>query len=105
MCSSLTPAGNSRTTRIRNRLREQDIDKIVEVFGAFRAVDKYSYTATFDEIVENDFNLQHSSLCGYVRAGAGGGYRGCAAGRSRGLETELAEAEAELEGYLKELDL
>ena len=40
-----------------NRLRAQDIDKIVEVFGAFRVVDKYSYAATFDEIVENDFNL------------------------------------------------
>lgn len=40
-----------------NRLREQDIKKIVQTFNAFKAVDKYSYRATFDEVKENDFNL------------------------------------------------
>ena len=87
-----------------NRLRAQDIDKIVKVFGAFRVVDKYSYAATFDGIIENDFNL---NIPRYVDTYEPEPEVDIAAVRQEiaGLETELAEAEAELEGYLKELDL
>ena len=87
-----------------NRLRAQDIDKIVEVFGAFRAIDKYSYAATFKEIVKNDFNLNISR---YVDTYEPEPEVDIAAVRQdiAELETELAEVEAELEGYLKELDL
>jgi len=40
-----------------NKLRDEDIAKIVKTFGDFETVDKYAYRATFDEIQENDFNL------------------------------------------------
>lgn len=40
-----------------NKLRESDIKKIVETYRKRETVDKYSYLATFDEIKENDFNL------------------------------------------------
>ncbi len=40
-----------------NYLRPEDLDKIVTTFQAFQTVDKYAYRATFDEIAENDFNL------------------------------------------------
>ena len=40
-----------------NRLRAADIDKIVKAFRNFQAVDKYAYAATFDEMEENEFNL------------------------------------------------
>jgi type I restriction enzyme M protein len=40
-----------------NKLREQDIEKIVDTYKSFKTLDKYSYRATFDEIKENDFNL------------------------------------------------
>ncbi len=40
-----------------NKLREQDIEKIVNTYKAFEAVEKYAYRATFEEIRENDFNL------------------------------------------------
>jgi type I restriction enzyme M protein len=40
-----------------NRLRRQDIDKIVAAVDARRSIDKYSHAATLDEIEENDFNL------------------------------------------------
>ena len=87
-----------------NRLRAQDIDKIVEMFGIFRAVDKYSYAATFDEIKGNDFNL---NIPRYVDTYEPEPEVDIAAVRQEiaDLETELAEAEAELEGYLKELEL
>lgn len=40
-----------------NRLRPQDIEKIVGIYKARKSVDRYAYLARFDEIKENDFNL------------------------------------------------
>jgi type I restriction enzyme M protein len=40
-----------------NRLRAKDIDKIVDTYRRRQSLDKYAYLATFDEIEENDFNL------------------------------------------------
>ena len=40
-----------------NRLRPQDMDKIVETFHKRTVIEKYSTLASFDEISENDFNL------------------------------------------------
>jgi type I restriction enzyme M protein len=41
----------------RNRLRKQDIDKIVTTFRKRRTVDKYAYLADYEEIEKNEFNL------------------------------------------------
>lgn len=41
----------------KNRLREQDIHKIVTVFNTQLDVDKYSRFVSFDEIEKNEFNL------------------------------------------------
>jgi type I restriction enzyme M protein len=41
----------------RNRLRPQDIEKIVTVFKNRRTIDKYAYLASYKEIEENAFNL------------------------------------------------
>lgn len=40
-----------------NRLREKDIDKIIDTYKNRTAEDKYSYVATLNEIKENDYNL------------------------------------------------
>lgn len=40
-----------------NRLREQDIDKIIETYEQRKTEDKYSYVAPLSEIAENDYNL------------------------------------------------
>src|SRR5574344_1678765 len=40
-----------------NRLRESDIDKIIETYQQRKSEDKYSHVATLDEIAENDYNL------------------------------------------------
>jgi type I restriction enzyme M protein len=40
-----------------NRLRTQDIDKIVGTCQEFKTIEKYAYRATLAEIRENDFNL------------------------------------------------
>jgi type I restriction enzyme M protein len=40
-----------------NRLRPQDMDKIVETFHKRTVIEKYSHLASFNEMAENDFNL------------------------------------------------
>ena len=40
-----------------NYLRVEDINKIVSTYRARKSLDKYAYLAEFDEIKENDFNL------------------------------------------------
>jgi len=40
-----------------NRLREEDIDKIIKTYRGRKTREKYSYLATFSEIEENEFNL------------------------------------------------
>jgi type I restriction enzyme M protein len=41
----------------KNRLREQDIHKIVDVFNSQKPLDKYSRFVPFDEIKANEYNL------------------------------------------------
>ncbi len=40
-----------------NKLREEDIAKIIETYNERKDVDKYSHVANLDEIKENDYNL------------------------------------------------
>jgi len=40
-----------------NKLRDQDIEKIVDIFRKKKAFDKYSYPASYAEIEENEFTL------------------------------------------------
>ncbi|MDY7964736.1 type I restriction-modification system subunit M [Bacillus thuringiensis] len=40
-----------------NKLSKENIDKIVETYKKREGVEKYAHVATFDEIKENDFNL------------------------------------------------
>ena len=49
--------GNFEKGKNQNILRDYDIEKIVQAYYARENVDKYAYVASFDEIKENDFNL------------------------------------------------
>lgn len=40
-----------------NKLRDEDIEKIITTLRGRKTEDKYSYVATLDEIKENDYNL------------------------------------------------
>ena len=41
----------------KNKLRPQDIDRIVQAYEAFETVEKYAYRAKVAEVEENEFNL------------------------------------------------
>ena len=49
--------GNFEKGKNQNILRNRDIECIVNAYQARQNEDKYSYVASFDEIKENDFNL------------------------------------------------
>jgi len=40
-----------------NKLRKEDIDKIIQTYANREEIDNYSHNTTIDEIKENDFNL------------------------------------------------
>lgn len=49
--------GNYEKDKNQNRLRDDDIARIVSAYEARKDREKFSHVASFDEIKENDFNL------------------------------------------------
>jgi type I restriction enzyme M protein len=87
-----------------NKLREQDIEKIVETYEKRETIDKYSYVATIDEIKENDYNL---NIPRYVDTFEEEEPVDMEAVKRNiaNIKKELQEVEAQMEKYLKELGL
>ncbi|MGY6744817.1 MAG: type I restriction-modification system subunit M [Cecembia sp.] len=93
-----------------NKLRESDIEHIVSTYRAFTegkyspgvVEDKYSYVATFEEIQENDFNL---NIPRYVDTFEEEPEVDIVAVQQEieKLEGELKTVQAEMDRYLKEL--
>ena len=85
-----------------NRLRDQDIEKIVKTYQRFETETKYAYRATFDEIKENDFNL---NIPRYVDTFEEEEEVDILAVQKEieQLEAELASTRQEMAVYLKEL--
>lgn len=40
-----------------NKIRQEDVEKIISTYTAREDVEKYAHVATMDEIIENDYNL------------------------------------------------
>ena len=91
-------------------MRPQDIEHIVDTYQKFNkgelhagiAEDKFSYVATFEEIQENDFNL---NIPRYVDTFEEEAEVDIAAVQIEidGLEKELSKVQSEIEVYLKQL--
>ena len=94
-----------------NKLREQDIEKVVQTYRDFAngkhtagvLEDKYSYVATFDEVKENDFNL---NIPRYVDTFEEEAPVDMSAVRQRigTIEKDLEEVQREMQQYLNKLD-
>ena len=87
-----------------NKLRLQDIEKIVSTYQKFETEDKYAYRATVDEVKENDYNL---NIPRYVDTFEEEEPVDIMAVQKEidQLEEELKEVRKEMDGYLKELGL
>ena len=92
------------TDKKQNTLSDENIEKIVDTYKKRGEIEKYSHVATFDEIVENDFNL---NIPRYVDTFTEETPVDIPATRKRiaELTTELTKTTAEMEKYLKELGL
>ena len=96
--------GNYEKGKNQNILRTCDIKKIVETYEARENVDKYSYRASRKDIVDNDYNLnipryvdtfEEEELVDIDEV-----KQNIAA-----IEAELAQVQAQMAKYLKELGL
>jgi type I restriction enzyme M protein len=87
-----------------NRLRQQDIAKIMDTYLKRKVIDKYSYAASIDEIRENDYNL---NIPRYVDTFEEEEEVDIPAVQKdiEGMEKELAGIRKQMDGYLKELGL
>lgn len=96
--------GNYEKGKNQNVLRNSDIARIVSTYEARETVDKYSYVASYDEIKENDFNLnipryvdtfEEEELVDIDEV-----KKNIAA-----IEAELAQVQAQMAKYLEKLGL
>jgi type I restriction enzyme M protein len=96
--------GNFEKGKNQSILRDIDIEKIVSTYKSYETVDRYSYVATFDEIKENDFNL---NIPRYVDTFEEEEMVDIDEVRSNiaDIERELKEVQAQMDEYLKELGL
>ena len=96
--------GNYEKGKNQNVLRNSDISRIVSTYEARETVDKYSYVASYDEIKENDFNLniprygdtsEEEELVDIDEVKQ----------NIANIEAELAQVQAQMAKYLEELGL
>ena len=95
-----------------NKLREEDIEQVVNTYRQFNSgklkagvvEDKYAYIATFEEIQENEFNLNIPRYVDTFEEEAEVDLQAVAE-RIENLEKELKMIQGRMKGYLKELDL
>jgi type I restriction enzyme M protein len=90
--------------KTQNRLADQHIEKIVATYTARSEVDKYAYVADFDEIKENDFNLNIPRYVDTFEEEEEIDVRAVQEEIDE-LDGELAQVQEQMHGYLKELGL
>ncbi|OPX95444.1 MAG: Type I restriction enzyme EcoKI M protein [Syntrophorhabdus sp. PtaU1.Bin002] len=93
-----------QSAKTRNLLFEEHLTHIVDAYRARRDVEKYAHVATFEEIKENDFNL---NIPRYVDTFEEEEEIDIAAVQKdiERIEGELVEVKAKMAAYLKELGL
>lgn len=85
-----------------NLLMSENIDKIVATYQSRESVDKYSYLSSFDEIKENDFNLNVPRYVDTFEEEEEIDLQEIRQEREV-LKGQLFDLEVEMDGYLKEL--
>lgn len=87
-----------------NRLGEEHINKITRTYEDFETIDKYAYRATYEELEENEFNL---NIPRYVDTFEEEEEVDIPKVKEeiKDLEKELSEVRKEMDRYLNELNL
>ncbi|MED2010641.1 type I restriction-modification system subunit M [Brevibacillus borstelensis] len=87
-----------------NRLRDEDVDKIIATYKNRQTIEKYSYAASLEEVKSNEYNL---NIPRYVDTFEEEESIDIQAVKKRlsEIDSEIAEIEMELAKYLKELEV
>lgn len=95
---------NYENSKTQNKLRGEDIQRIVDVYEKFEEIERYSYVATIDEIKMNDYNL---NIPRYVDTFEEEDQVDMVLVKDNisNIKKEIQEIEAQMEQYLKELGL
>lgn len=93
---------NFKAGKNQNLLTEENIAKIVSTYKAGENVDKYAYLASFEEIRENDYNLNIPRYVDTFEEEEEIDLMAVRAERVQ-LKAQLTELEEQMECYLKEL--
>ncbi|WP_346234827.1 type I restriction-modification system subunit M [Lysinibacillus telephonicus] len=96
--------GNYEKGKNQNKLREEDLQKIVTTYDSREVTEKYSYIATLEEIKENDFNLNIPRYVDTFEEEAPVDMEAVKQNIVK-IKKELAVVEAEMDKYLKELGM
>lgn len=96
--------GNFEKGKNQNILRDSDIQRIVETYRKREAIDKYSYITTKDEIIENDYNLNIPRYVDTFEEEKPVDIEAVQADIAA-TEKEIAEVQAKMNDFLKELGL
>ena len=87
-----------------NKLTEQAIEKIVETYEKRETIDKFSYVASYEEIKENDYNLNIPRYVDTFEEEEPVDMEAVKRNIAE-IKKEIQEVEAQMEKYLKELGL
>ncbi len=87
-----------------NKLREEDLQRIVDTYEEYESIEKYAYVATVAEIKENDYNLNIPRYVDTFEEEEMVDMEAVAE-NIKNIKTELAEVEAQMAKYLEELGL
>ena len=94
--------GNFEKGKNQNILRDSDIQRITDTYRNHKIVDKYSYKAEKKEIVENDYNLNIPRYVDTFEEEAPVDLD-TVKGEISAIENEIAEVQAKMDRYMKEL--
>lgn len=96
--------GNYEKGKNQNILRNEDIARILEAYKKRTDIEKYSHVATFEEIKENDFNLNIPRYVDTFEEEAPVDIEEVQKNIAD-IESELAQVQSQMKKYLEELGL
>lgn len=96
--------GNFEKGKNQNKLREQDVEKIVAAYEKYETVDKYAYVAEYEKIIENEYNLNIPRYVDTFEEGEPVDMEEVAR-NIESIKAEIKEVEEEMAKYLKQLGL
>jgi len=90
------------TEKSQNKLRDEDIEKIVKAFNEYKDIDRFSRVVTLEEIRENDYNLNISRYVDIAELEQKIDVKDALV-KLREIERQREEAQKKMDSSLKEL--